>query len=377
MQGVDSKHMENINLFFDKKNECIYKSIKSDFYSLYEWFLDWFENNRDIYIFIGMLPYIAMLCVEANEFIKNDKNFNISMNEIAKKPPLSTIKRIRTNSIKMYTIDHSSKNFQDRFKKVLNKNIEYVQTLNKRLLNTNKSCSPNTYAVYLHEGEIVNTIHLLEKQIGNSIVETKLSNDIEKIVFCIMAYLFKINKLFNCEKIDYERIDKIYKNIHRGIKMKNIIYEQCVNFNLTSEKSDCYLAFLDILSSINFYKFFISNSVCNKECKFKIKYLIFCESLIGLKNITEYESANYLAKTFCNKEIEYFERCIDKYLVNSLLNICKHYYNDKIPIKNNLDSYLKYGVELISKKTFDEFSKEIGSNLDRLQDILKNHFVNS
>lgn len=300
-------------------------------------------KNVDINILFGMMSHLLMIYYSSRDFFvrheiklgKNTKNLFDTFND-------ENLNNIRSAGIKLYTENRS-----------WNNNLNHLEILKQNSLN---------YIIYLSNGHIIGNTHL------HFFKQFDYRFDAENFTYRL-ASKFSIIKHMPQEwlcSLDHFKFDLKTENIE-------INFVKNENYNL-----NCVIAFLDVLSTLNLYYFYLRYNAIDKIIDFKIKYQTFVKSLNSVLNLNKSISEK---KFLSNEEMDKLNLIKNKYIKNSLVNKTKHgnYIDNYTSVedisnfKENNESLFVNMIEYLSGYNYNDFSVNIEQAIQQIILILEKH----
>ena len=358
---MDKNQLDLTEEDFNKIIDNIKNNMARDFISLRDWIADWTNNIKDMYVFMGLVPYLTMFINGANEIFQR---FKAKVNNELLYKQMPKIAKIRSHCIKLYNYE------EDEFNKIICNLKKWLTETNIKLQNYYNSANVNNYELYYYNDKIVNTFHMFNRQCdADTGIYTNINPDFEEVIFDIIYNIEYYAKILN-QNIGNNFCDMKTFSFNKIIDTKPV--EMIINENIGSK-----IVFLDLLSVINFYNEVLKNSILSKEVLFKIKYIILTQVVISLKVFTKYEKNKLGYKTLYDNEIIILQEIEKKYVINSLINLCKHYYNDYIDYNlffiYKKANYFKKFFEHYLNKSFANINIEIDNAILEISEILNSH----
>lgn len=335
------------------------KQIVEDYRAIYEFLIDYLASKVSYCAIMGVFPYLCMLVCEGYEVL--EKNNFIPTNFIDEKQ-LDKIKQCRAKGIKLYEkFKQSTYNSIQEFN-----NNEFEKFLNK----TNplfprwmKEPFVDNYFIVVLNNKIVGNYHLYANKILNQEIGTYNGNipeEIKELSTTLAWFVVTIVRHLDGELLNYEAQPFTFPHKEYDLNMK----KNYKNFSIMNQPP-ILMAFLDIISVLNYYNEFFSKASRDFYLKLKIKYAILFYSIIGTKNILEYcQKENITLQDGLLEEIY----LLDKNLCSNLLRRYSLHYEYKEnwsinPIDEAFESKFHRSIEEIDS-LLDESILDLAKKLN-------------
>lgn len=260
-------------------------------------------------ILLGFNCYLILIVIEALNYIENEYKITIKYKYKNK---------LKSSRARIKPYDKSFVEMVKDIKKINKETFEYYSSICNPIVKESFPELIDNLGITLYCNRIIDNTFLDEIDnkkiiITNRKLDSNKTYEISMEVGKLIAIILKqINGKF--QEIDI--------NINNCIETKdyNVYYTQNDLFKKTLD-IDCSLLLLNILCSINYYKYIIRNFNISNSLKYRIAYIVFSRTFNNLKEITD---TNYL--TSIRVILDRYNCLNNKYFRNKMF----HYdiYND-------------------------------------------------
>ena len=315
------------------------------------------ENKDASKLSLGINCYLILIVIEALNYIEN--NLNLSIDYKFK----SSLKSSRAR-IKPY--DSSYKEMLEIIQKLNEEKYNYFSGLCNPIAKTFFPRLIDNIGITLYKGKIIDNTFLDEID-NKKIITTSGKYDSSKTFEVAKEVGSLIIKILN--QIDGKE-QKVNLNIKEKIFNKdyNVYYQQNDLFQCDLEVN-CSLLLLNILCSLNYYKYLIREFNISNSLKYRIAYIVFSRTFNNLSEIAEINKLYSILSVL--KKYDYLNN-------REFRNKMFHYdiYNEiSIQEFNKKDMYLGL-INKIFKISEKDYIKDIDSYINDMSIIIEQIIFN-
>ncbi len=319
------------------------------------------QNNVEAAIYQVFNPYLCVFVYSGIEYLENHNLLKIVDKEFKDK-----VEKTRSKFLKQYAdLKPSTYKSLNEFNRE-----EYLKFFDKEYPKSNHLLTKDVKNYYIAsiDNKPIDNYHL-----SSGILDCEIGSYIDNITPQIQSFISQMTKLivqiFLDAHIEYEErteiisFDKVsYADINMAYNYKNFGIQ---------DNPPVLMAFMDILCIVNSYNEVFTKVNSDKRFDLKVKYLVFFESIVGIKKLIEFCDTSMININM-DDEFKKFVFHIDKsYCRNQLRRYCAHYGYSETEWES--DPIVEV-FEKIYNKSIEGISEDLSMQLLKLGEYL-NKFI--
>ncbi len=286
------------------------EQILNDFETAYQFLMDYLVSKVSYHAIIGVFPFLCMLVVEGHAIL-NDSG--ILPTDLIKEKKLKDIYKLRSKGIKLY--ENFTLKTYNSVQKFNEKEFEkFLGNSNPLFPNVFKAPFVDNYFIVTLNNKIIGNYHLYTKKILNCEIGSyneRIPNEVGDMAETISWYITTILRCLKPKSLIYKPTPFTFSYSEHDLCMK----KNYDNFSINNQP--ILMAFIDIVSILNYYNEFFCKINKNFYFGLKVKYAILFYGILGTKYILRYcENNGFSFKNNILKEVLIF----DKELIHNMLH---------------------------------------------------------